>query len=48
MYKISDVELNDYYGSGTNCFESPEWTEDDIDEVLNELWEDEDVQGNTY
>lgn len=48
MYRISDNELDsyygrDYYGENTDYFDPPEWTEDDIDEVLNELWEDEDV-----
>lgn len=50
MYRISDKELNeyyarDYYGPGTNYFDPPEyndeWTEDDIDEILRDVWEDE-------
>ena len=39
---ISDAALNsyyarDYYGSGTDYFDPPEWTDDD----LEEMWEDE-------
>ena len=49
MYRISDRELNeyyakDYYGPGTNYFDPPhedEFTEDDIDEILRDVWEDE-------
>ena len=49
MFKISDRELNeyyarDYYGPGTNYFDPPyddEFTEDDIDEILRDVWEDE-------
>lgn len=46
--EISDRDLDnyyarDYYGPGTDYFDPPYWeTEDDIDQVLNGEWEDDD------
>ena len=46
--EISDRALDsyyarDYYGPGTDYFDPPDWeTEDDIDAVIAEEWEDYD------